>query len=191
MYQTLDDLEKVQDSQRNLSKQRKGLKHPIIFFWILIALTLVLLWLSRNWFTIDILWFRQCWPRKTYNWKNANCYQKCMDWCSYKNCTSVMKWEQYCPSDCHTMCDVPRYKNCVSKCEKPNVEWYSEIDYKHWCGEKYDNFTCENPINVDLSQKQYYDEWIDEVFGWYKEDFREYESCMSTCWTAPMRDSPN
>ena len=197
MNQTLDDLEKNQNNIETPNKRKKRLKWLLIFLWILLSLGWAWAWLTKawfvpNWFNIDFFKVEQCWPRKIYSWKVDSCYQKCMNWCAYKNCASAtMPFEQDCSSDCHEMCDIPRYKNCVSNCKNPEVEWYSETNYSHWCEWKHDKVLCENPLNGSLIQKEYYEEWVAETLGWYEENLKEYESCMSDCWYYPTRPTLN
>ena len=92
-----------------------------------------------------------------------------------------------CSNDCDIKCEVPKYEKCISKCNKPNVEWYDEKSYDLWYtkGRGSRGYAYYWDYDVVLINNDWYEEWIDENFSWYQEELKEYESCKSTCWKAP------
>ena len=172
---------------------------PFLFIITLGLLTIA--WTIPNRFNLEVLESYYCWPQKKYNWKDEECYQKCKDWCTYEGC-HVMGVS--CSEDCDQMCNVPRYENCISKCKKPKIDGYDKKNYNLWHeqqskqqqsnGEKFEEkfrvWTLDMMhyywnYDIVLMGEGWYNEWINEKFSWHVDELKKYESCLSTCWSAP------
>lgn len=133
-----------------------------------------------------------CGPKHKVEWQDSQCYEKCMDWCSYEGC-HILGWD--CWNECTLRCETPKYESCISKCKDLEVDWYDEEHYyerfsenKVWSrnSREYDErLEIEERKRQALPKKYKYNERIEETFPWYKEDIEKYESCKSTCWEEP------
>lgn len=150
---------------------------------------MIILWLTlaifNKWFG-----FRTCWPDEKYDWEDEKCYQKCMNWCSYENCQLINA--SICNNDCVAMCEIPRYENCMSKCEDLKIDWYDRQHYNEWLWSNVEDDVKESNgielskmVGNSFSDEYKYNERIDEVFSWYKGEIEEYEFCLSSCWKKP------
>jgi len=119
------------------------------------------------------------------SWIVPNCYEIC-EW-NCKRGSYVM-----CQNKCITKCVTPRLKRCTKKCELPEeIEWkYNYENYDIWRenrrgGNKWfaSNFSTKCAILGECSWKDdlEYKWWINEEFGWYKNEIEEYESCIQSC----------
>ena len=170
---------------------KKWLKIWLIIWWFLIILWLTFILITKK-FEVETLEKTHCWPDKNYDWKDEKCYKKCKKWCSYENC-KVVWWN--CYNACVLMCETPKYENCISKCKDLEVDWYDEQHYSErfskneiWSKDrhKYDErLKNANIGNIALPEEYKYDERIEDIFTWYKEEIEKYESCKSTCWEKP------
>ena len=69
---------------------KKWLKICLIILWFLIILRLTFV-LTNKKFGFGTLERTHCWPDKKYDWKDEECYKKCINWCSsYRNCPEIM-----------------------------------------------------------------------------------------------------
>lgn len=172
---------------------KKWLRIWLIILWFLLILWLIFTLLTKG-FKFRSSERNNCWPDKKYNWKDEDCYEKCINWCSsYENCPRIMGWD--CHNECTLMCETPKYENCVSKCKDLEVDWYDEQHYyerfeqtKPYLNNRreYDERLEKKGIkNATLPEKYKYDEWIKDTFTWNKREIEEYESCKSTCWEEP------
>ena len=126
-----------------------------------------------------------CGPKHKVKWQDSQCYEKCMDWCSYEDCP-IMGWD--CWNECTLRCKTPKYENCISKCGDPKIDWYDKQHYyeRYSKNRKDHNQPFELRMgNISLPKEDKYDLRIEDVFPWYKEDIEKYESCKSTCWEEP------
>ena len=96
-----------------------------------------------------------------------------------------MGWS--CSNNCEEKCDVPKYEKCISKCKKPDIEWYNVKNYDIWYARngRARDFAYYWDYDVALSKNIWYEQWINEKFSWHQEELKEYELCLSTCWAAP------
>ncbi len=75
----------------------------LLFFAIIGA---IFYWYNNSYKTI-------CGPKHKVKWQDPQCYEKCMDWCSYEDC-DIMGWS--CWNECTLRCEPPKYENCISEC---------------------------------------------------------------------------
>ena len=131
-----------------------------------------------------------CGPKNKVEWQDPQCYEKCMDWCSYEGCK---RWD--CWAECTLICENPKYENCISKCKDLEVDWYDEQHYRERFSEnkvwsknrrEYDERFNNNLFEYYALPELYkYNERIEETFSWYIEKIEKYESCKSPCWVDP------
>jgi hypothetical protein len=159
----------------------------ILLFFVIIGIILYWYYNSKK-----RIYEETCGPKHKVKWQDPQCYEKCMDWCSYEDCP-IMGWD--CWNECTLRCETPKYENCISKCKDLEVDWYDEQHYyerfeqtKPYLNNRreYDERLEKKGIkNATLPEKYKYDEWIKDTFTWNKREIEEYESCKSTCWEEP------
>ena len=176
---------------------KKWLKIWLIIWWSLFVAWwawagLTKTWVIPNWFDIEILcpWTSiETTDIFDQDRKDPNCSEKCHKKC--KKHGDELFW-YLCWNDCISKCEIPKRNDCLDKCEMPNIWedlefYYSEEDYRNWCKERYDGIIdCYSQwLDGSLASNTHYDEWIDEMFDWYQEELKSYESCRKSCWTNP------
>ena len=185
---------------------RKWLKVFLIVFAIIWAVLWVWAWLTKawiipNWLDIEILcpWTSiEITDIFDQDRKDPNCSKNCYEECQKHEDEPF--WYM-CSNWCISKCEIPKRKDCLNSCEMPDVweelkSYYAEEDYDHWCKERYNWFNCYTfsfGSDGSLASNPYYNEWIDEMFDWYQDELKEYESCRKSCWTYPgemMLDKP-
>ena len=196
-----------QEPIKEPSKWKKWLRVFLIVLAFIRAIWWVRAWLTKAWiipnyFDIEILcpwtsvnidfWISDSWD---YDRRDSDCSKKCHQECEKHEDEPF--W-YLCWNGCISKCQMPERNNCLDSCEKPDMweelnSYYALEDYRHWCKEIYtwnSEFSeCHSSMwgfwGDSLSYEKHYEEWIDEMFDWYQEELKAYESCRLSCGMNP------
>ena len=195
-----------QEPFKEPGKWKRFFKFFLILFAFIWAIWWVRAWLTKawiipNWLDVEILcpwsstsinlWNIKIWD---YDRTDPNCSKKCHEEC--KKHEDEPMW-YLCWNECISKCEIPEWNNCLASCEMPDMweklnSYYALEDYRHWCKETYTwnngSFECYSSswgMGDSLSYEKHYDEWIDEMFDWYQEELKAYESCRQLCGMDP------
>ena len=168
-----------------------------IVFLVLVWVLLTLFWTIPNWLNIPFIDPWNTIDFSKYDWKDENCSRKC-----YKDCERV-KHEPFwytCWNWCIWTCKEPKWNDCVSKCNLPDM-WeqlgknYTIGAYQSWCSSRNGGWTGiwalvnDDCYFIDFDKwlwgQKFYNEWVNEKFDWYQDVLKNYELCKSACGSNP------
>lgn len=148
MYQTLEDLEKIQNDQEISNKQKKWLKWILIALWASIILTWAWAWLTKagvipNWLGIELLCPWKGEYKMAYT-VDPDTDGECPDWYEliYGECHEQWWPHRWWSKSAWTIwCLNCEYYDAAEECSKyykmPKVEWYTQESYDAWVKEKH------------------------------------------------------
>ena len=173
---------------------KKSLKIWLIVWW-----SLLVVWWAWFYLTKSLL-IQNKLNIKLYDWRDDQCYSTCKNWCIDD---TIPGWMDCC-GKCTKVCKVPKYENCISKCNKPSIEWFDKKNYDNRYEKNRNSQIQDKRSNPNVSyksntyldnyfwdydyifmKKEWYDKRISENFSWHLKELEEYKSCILTCWDAP------
>lgn len=167
-------------------KVKKYLKISLLF--------LIFLFLISVFYNISQKYMDRPIMREHYDESDSKCYEKCEKECRRLYERWVLRPYQYadCNNKCVSICIEPNWENCTQNCIMPNI-WeelnmkYNSTNYGEWVSEKYKEIRWANPWEKEplLTNELHYDEWLDDIFDWYQEEIKLYESCKQSCGSDP------